>query len=396
MPTTAHIIRNISAGFENEMESNLNEFSLTLTRWGRAERTVKAYLKYLGMVANILGKDPATWAVQDCTDLILSDKWEDYAEGTQNAIRASLKAYWEVHCRDDLLGSNNRTFFKTKRHSGGKDRYDDLKRKAATEKEVSTILEVCRDSILTSSNAEDVYRHTILYFIAGYGIRCVGMVNMRLCDVDPSNETINVYKSKGSKSREIYADIPIREIFPAFIDARFEVLENLSRKYGGDPEIASRLGTLKDDPEARLFFSRFPNRGIREIGQPLTSGGVASIVKHLSNDIVGRRINPHAFRHAKVFYLLNIKRLKIEKVARYMGHDNIQTTMDYEYLGARDLKREFAEAEKTNSRHTIKSASTLGNELDDNIAKLKDLHDQGILNDAAFGAAVAELLKNAT
>ena len=104
------------------------------------------------------------------------------------------------------------------------------------------------------------------------------------------------------------------------------------------------------------------------------------------------------FRHAKVFQLLEIKGVDLPAVKNYMGHENIQTTLDYCPQGLDEQIAAFEKANNNNgdggdSNHQAGDPQipTITN-FDDQVAKLKGLHERGILNDTAFGAAVAELL----
>ncbi|MNG21346.1 hypothetical protein D3C84_1056970 [compost metagenome] len=48
------------------------------------------------------------------------------------------------------------------------------------------------------------------------------------------------------------------------------------------------------------------------------------------SDILGRRINPHIFKASAITYLLEIKKIPIELVSKYIAqHEDVSTTMKF-------------------------------------------------------------------
>lgn len=405
MVSLAATICRLSASLGNDFEENLNTFSHFLYRIGRSDGTIRTYVRMVGLVAREMESDPAGWSFADCDGLILSDWWGGLKLDTQKTVKFALKSYWEVLRRSDILGPDNLTFWKMASSPKGKNRFDDLKKRSTPQEDVDIIIETCRETITETKNPNEIFRHAVLHHIAAYGIRCEGLRNMRVCDIDPETDTIVIHKTKGSRSREFYADIPIKDVHLGYLAARTKIINNLIGLHSDVPETVALLEDLRDNPKALLFFKRGGNNGARGPGERLSRTGIQSIVKLLTHQILGRPVNPHSFRHSKVFYLLDGSKsftgLAIEKVAKYIGHIQIQTTMQYYHPGAKELKESFREAERANnggdhrtprgSHHVVPPTIT----FDDKVAQLKALHDQRVLNDAAFGAAVAELLRGA-
>lgn len=75
---------------------------------------------------------------------------------------------------------------------------------------------------------------------------------------------------------------------------------------------------------------------VNERGAPVSIDGFRKTFHRLSERVLGVKWNPHALRHACGVHLIN-SGIDIRTVQRYMGHANIQNTVAYTALTARQF-----------------------------------------------------------
>jgi integrase len=374
---------------ENTLVENLRHFSQVLISAGRKESTVKMYNNYItGASKAVDGKDPVLWTDADIKAFMLSDVYHGWKASTQRTVRAALKSYWEVHGKGELLPPNHYFFWRDRNvYSGGSNRYDELKAKAPSAEEVQTVLDICCDVILTSRSDAEIYRHMAVYFIAAYGLRRIEVANLRECDVRMEDKTLHIEESKGDKSRDVYMDIPLdKEMWDRFMVARSSIID-LLRSNVADGHVVAKLDSLSDRA-ASLFFVR--ENG--DTGEPVPPDGLGKMMGRQASRILGRSVNPHAFRHAKAFYLLEVAHLPLHNAADYLGHTNIQMTADYSYTSVKEQREAFKNGNggPAPAPEPAPSPAPSG-KLDAAVAALTSAYSRGDLSADAFAAAVAAL-----
>lgn len=109
---------------------------------------------------------------------------------------------------------------------------------------------------------------------------------------------------------------------------------------------------------------------------------------------LGRDVNAYYFRHAKAFYLLEVRRIDVHQAKEYLGHSNIQQTLEYSHSGVEEQKAAFkngnggpAPAPKA---EPAPSPAPSG-KLDAAVAALTAAYSRGELSADAFAAAVAAI-----
>lgn len=76
---------------------------------------------------------------------------------------------------------------------------------------------------------------------------------------------------------------------------------------------------------------------VNERGSPVSIDGFRKMFHRLSERVLGLKWNPHALRHACGVHLIN-SGIDIRTVQQYMGHANIQNTVAYTALTARQFE----------------------------------------------------------
>lgn len=362
---------------EHDYEENMETYRSILASTGRKESTINTNTQYLDTVVGVMdGKDPVHWTEIDLQDLLLSDRYRDWAPSTQQLVKAILKSYWEVHNKNEMLPPNNYAFWRSRKaYGGGSNRYDALKAKTPTESEVRHVLDVCKDVVMTSNSSREVHRHMALYLTAAYGLRRMEVAGLRVCDVRIEDDVVHIEESKGDKSRDIYMDIHLdEEMMKRFMDAR-------SSRVGHDITNRDLL-----DRASHLFLRKGSDT---EQMAPHTMG---KTLKRLASAILDRAVNAHAFRHAKAFHLLEVRGLDVNHAAQYLGHSNIQQTFEYSYPGVSEQREAFNNGNGNPEPAPVVVESAPGN-IDVAVKALTEAYTRGDLSATAFAEAVGALSK---
>jgi hypothetical protein len=131
-------------------------------------------------------------------------------------------------------------------------------------------------------------------------------------------------------------------------------------------------------------------------GKQTSAESMGSMLAYMARIILGRDANPHGFRHAKIFQLLEERHLPISDVARYVGHASIQMTMEYSFAGVESFRDSF---EKSNGGPPVQAPTAASpapaplptaapNVVESKVKALCEAFKAGLLTTEAFTAAV--------
>lgn len=146
----------------------------------------------------------------------------------------------------------------------------------------------------------------IICFLRSTGCRISEMTSLNRDDVDLANLECTVI-GKGNKERTVYLDA---------------VAGMLVREY---------LNQRTDDSPA-LFIGKGSNR--------LTPGGVRYMLVNLAKTCNVDHVHPHKFRRTLATNLIR-HGMPIQEVAAILGHDKLDTTMQYVVLDKSDVKNAY-------------------------------------------------------
>lgn len=408
-----------SASHEDALNDNLARFE-TQRRGVLAPKTIENYLVRIHQVMKIIDKDPFLWKVKDCENLMQSTKWvgdpEDpdpdkrgWKRTTKILTRAALKSYWKFLHRTDLTGEENDNFWMLYRQPGGLTKYNERKAKTPEYEDVVRFKETCRQVILNSESPGQVYRHYLAFLPVEFGIRVKAIQNLRLCDFKFESNKLFIYRTKGDKSRNVHIEDPITDVHNAFLRAREKIITDLLGKHHDNPEVVKRLEDLRDNPEAWLFFTRYTQEpgNSCNVGRQLPGRSISGIVKTVARFRVKKgkkeeiiQYSPHAFRHAKAFELLKVRGQEPHEAMGYLGHENIQTTMDYIPQGIDEQRAAFKRTRNGNGGNGENITEPRLNNINDggnnDLQTLTDLYNRGILTVGQYAEACAKLSREAS
>lgn len=149
-----------------------------------------------------------------------------------------------------------------------------------------------------------VRNRAILEILLSTGARVGEIINVKLSDIDFSNQEIRVL-GKGNKERICYFNEHAEEALKKYIN-------------GSRPNL---LGNKKSD---YLF--------INHIGGHLTDRGIRLIIDNIIRvSSINTKVTPHTFRHTFATMLLN-EGCDLKSVQELLGHVNLSTTSIYTHV----------------------------------------------------------------
>lgn len=146
----------------------------------------------------------------------------------------------------------------------------------------------------------------IITFLASTGCRVAELVGLDRNAVDLENLEC-VVRGKGNKERTVYID-------------------NITAMY-----VRKYLATRKDDNPA-LFVTRTQER--------FNTGGIRDMLKRLEERCGVEHIHPHKFRRTLATSLAR-RNMPIQTIAAILGHEKIETTMQYIVMNKENTKMQY-------------------------------------------------------
>lgn len=154
--------------------------------------------------------------------------------------------------------------------------------------------------------AKTMRDRAIVCFLLSTGCRISEMVQLNKDDLDLVNLECTVF-GKGAKERTVYFDPVTGMLLRDYINQR-------------------------NDIDPALFVSRH--------GKRITSGAVREMMAKLAKAANVDHVHPHKFRRTLATNLIR-HGMPIQEVAMILGHDKIETTMEYVVLDKTDVKNSY-------------------------------------------------------
>lgn len=279
---------------ENLIQSKSNltlkeEFLSAKQVEGCSERSVNYYNSTLDNLIKSLIK-PFNQIETEDLRVYLSEyqKKNDASKQTIDNIRRILSSFFTwLEDEDYILKSPVRRIHKIKTMKQVKETYSD------------EALERLRD------NCKTIRDLALIDMLASTGMRVGELVKLNRVDVDFVNREC-VVLGKGSKERVVY------------FDARTKL------------HLQNYLNSRTDDNEA-LFVSLLEPHNRLEIA------GVEIMLRKLGRSLEINKVHPHKFRRTLATRAID-KGMPIEQVQKLLGHQKIDTTMEYAIVDQQNVK----------------------------------------------------------
>jgi len=256
---------------------------------GRSPKTLIRYEYIIKKMINKINIPTTNVTVYNVRSYLSSEQERGVSNRTLDGERQIFNGYFGWLQREGLIKSNpiaNIGTIKTKKKV--KDIFSDV--------DIEMIKKSCK-------NNRD---KAIVMFLLSTGCRVSEAMELNRSNVDLSSLECKVI-GKGNKERIVYLD---------------EVAAMFLRNY---------LNERKDENEA-LFLNKFHKR--------MGTNGVRKIMTEIEKTSHVENIHPHKFRRTLATNLIK-HGMPIEKVATILGHDKIDTTMEYVMLDASDIKYSY-------------------------------------------------------
>lgn len=284
----------VALGYENLIQGKCNltlkeEFLSAKQVEGCSERSVSYYRSTLDNLIKVLEK-PFNQIETEDLRIYLSEyqKKNNASKQTIDNIRRILSSFFTwLEDEDYILKSPVRRIHKIKTMKQVKETYSD------------EALERLRD------NCKTIRDLALIDMLASTGMRVGELVKLNRVDVDFVNREC-VVLGKGSKERVVY------------FDARTKL------------HLQNYLNSRTDDNEA-LFVSLLEPHNRLEIA------GVEIMLRKLGRTLDINKVHPHKFRRTLATRAID-KGMPIEQVQKLLGHQKIDTTMEYAIVDQQNVK----------------------------------------------------------
>ena len=274
---------------ENDNQGLVEKFISAKRVEGCSEKTLKYYLTTIETMTCNLKKDVRIIQTEDLRKYLTDYQIQNgSSKVTIDNIRRILSSFFAwLEDEDYIIKSPVRRIHKVKTVSNIKETYTDEE------------LEVMRD------NCEEMRDLAIVDMLASTGMRIGEMVLLNREDLD-FNERECIVLGKGSKERIVYFDARTKLHLQEYLKSRVD-------------ENPALFVTLRA-PYKRIQIGGIENR-LREIGKSLKIS----------------RVHPHKFRRTLATMAID-KGMPIEQLQRLLGHQRIDTTLQYAMVKQSNVK----------------------------------------------------------
>lgn len=278
-----------TSNVENDNSTLLENFLAAKHIEGCSERSIKYYKSTLQKAITILQKPFNQIETEDLRQYLSNyQKINNASRMTIDNVRRILSTFFTwLEDENYILKSPVRRIHKIKTAKLVKETYSD------------ETLVLLRDNCKT---ARDL---AIIDMLASTGMRVSELVTLNRQDVDFVNRECVVF-GKGSKER------------PVYFDARTKI------------HLLNYLNERKDNNPA-LFVS------LLEPHNRLQISGVEIALRKLGRSLNIQKVHPHKFRRTLATQAID-KGMPIEQVQKLLGHQKIDTTMEYAMVDQQNVK----------------------------------------------------------
>ena len=274
---------------ENDNQELVEKFISAKRVEGCSEKTLKYYLATIEAMTSSLEKDVRTIQTEDLRKYLTDYQTQNgSSKVTIDNIRRILSSFFSwLEDEDYIIKSPVRRIHKVKTISNIKETYTDVE------------LELMRD------NCKELRDLAILDMLASTGMRIGEMVLLNRKDLD-FNEREWIVLGKGGKERIVYFDARTKLHLKEYLKGRV------------------------DDNPALFVTLRAPYKRIQ-------IGGIESRLRQFGKNLKISRVHPHKFRRTLATMAID-KGMPIEQLQRLLGHQRIDTTLQYAMVKQSNVK----------------------------------------------------------
>jgi len=273
-----------------EADDLLDAYISALRVEGRSEKTIERYRYLIQRMMQAVRVRTRSVTVYHLRQYLASEKARGIADRTLEGTRQVFSAYFNWLYREGMIENNpTANLGAIKCQKKIKDIYTDV------------------DLERLKFSCDSVRDRAIISFLASTGCRINEMTQLDRSDVDLVNLECTVL-GKGNKERTVYLDAVTGMLIRDYLNQRTDAL----------PALFVGKGTERIKP-----------------------GGVRLMLKKLQGKArIETNVHPHKFRRTLATNLIR-HGMPIQEVAAILGHDKLDTTMQYVVLDKSEIKSAY-------------------------------------------------------
>ena len=296
MPSVMSLISDTLASYSVEVaavhegsDDLLDAYLNALAVQGRSGKTIERYRYIIGRMMAAVKTPTRQLTVYHLRRYLADEKARGISDRTLESVRQVFSAYFNWLQRERLIDVNPTANL-------GAIKYAKKVKDIYTDADIERMKFGCRS----------LRDRAIIMFLRATGCRISEMIQLDRDDVDFVNLECTVL-GKGNKERTVYLD-----------QVTAMVLKNyLSERTDDSPALFSGKGTDRMKP-----------------------GGIRKMLNQLGEKSNVVHVHPHKFRRTTATNLIR-HGMPIQEVAAILGHDKIDTTMQYVVLDKSDIKAAY-------------------------------------------------------
>lgn len=278
------------AGVEKSDHDDLfDAYVIAMQIQGRSNKTVERYSYIIKRMTKALSVETRNITVYHLRKYLANEKSRGISDRTLDGMRQVFSAYFNWLYRERLIDNNpTANLGAIKYQKKVKQTYSDV------------------DIERMKFNCKTARDRALISFLMSTGCRISEVTQLNRQDIDFTNLECTVL-GKGNKERTVYID-PVAAM-----------------------HLKEYLNNRKDDSQA-LFSGKGTER--------ISPQGVRAMLRKLSESASVEHVHPHKFRRTLATNLIR-HGMPIQEVATILGHDKLDTTMQYVVLDKSDVKNAY-------------------------------------------------------
>ena len=256
---------------------------------GRSEKTISRYSYLIKRMVDDIKVPTREITVYHLRRYLSSEKERGLSDRTLEGMRQVFSAYFNWLQREGLITTNPVANL-------GAIKYQKKIKEVYTDIDLERMKFGCKS----------LRDRAIVAFLNSTGCRISEMTQLNRGDIDINNLECTV-NGKGNKQRTVYLDQVTGMLISEYLKTRKDIL----------PALFIGKGTERISPQ-----------------------GVRSMLNNLSEHTSVNHVHPHKFRRTLATNLIR-HGMPIQEVAAILGHDKLDTTMQYVVLDKNDIKHSY-------------------------------------------------------
>ncbi len=256
---------------------------------GRSQKTIDRYVYVIGRLMEYVKVPTRRVTVYHIRSYISAEKERGIKDSTLEGLREVFSAYFNWLQRESLIEKNptaNLGTFKTEK----------------VEKLIFSEIDMAK----LDSGCKTIRDKALIQFLASTGCRISEVTGLDWESIN-FNERECIVHGKGNKQRTVYMSAVASMYLQEYL---------LSRK----------------DNDPALFLNCQGSR--------IAPGGVRTMLNELAERTGVEHVHPHKFRRTLATELAR-RGMPIQEIAKILGHESIETTMQYVVLNKDDIKTSY-------------------------------------------------------